>query len=160
MQATSKPFWTAVVAFAVGSLAGTSQAGDLYFLGAPGAGLQLGSIQLVSDAEMVRLGKSQAPVQALSAPGFKTTLGYQLSPSFALESAYTQAKFNAPTFYGLGFIPVSDQFSLFGKVGSSLELGLGGIYQLNDRLGLRAEWERPSSDVNINQFTLGLQARF
>lgn len=81
----------------------------------------------------------------------------------------------------LGIMPVNYQLSVFGKVGytsgslrgidnlggtsvsisqdkNSLGMGLGGIYQITPSIGLRAEWERPYSDVNL--LTFGLQARF
>jgi hypothetical protein len=41
---------------------------------------------------------------------------------------------------------------------ASLGYGLGGIYHLNDKLGLRAEWERLYNDVTL--FSVGLQVRF
>jgi hypothetical protein len=37
-------------------------------------------------------------------------------------------------------------------------MGVGGVYQLTDKLGLRAELEKSSADTN--QITFGLQAKF
>lgn len=81
----------------------------------------------------------------------------------------------------LGIVPISYQLSIFGKVGytvgsirgtelpgavpmstvqdkSSFGLGLGGIYQITNTIGVRAEWERAYNDVNL--LTFGLQAKF
>ena len=82
---------------------------------------------------------------------------------------------------GLGLMTVNSEVSVFGKLGLTysatkgsgsgtgislntmdekvrLGYGVGGVYHLSDRLGLRAEWERVSSDINL--FSVGLQARF
>jgi hypothetical protein len=134
-----------------------SIAGDLYYLGSPN------------------------PTVQIDKPGFKPTLGYQLSPSFAIEGGSTDSKSTGMNVAGVGLVPVSEQFSLFGKVGytlgvtrtnwgwsglslnsspekSSMGMGLGGIYQISPKLGFRAEFEKLDSE--INQITLGLQARF
>lgn len=91
------------------------------------------------------------------------------------------AKSSGMNVSALGIMPVNYQLSVFGKVGyttgslkgtdhfgsssisvsqdkNSLGMGLGGIYQITPSIGLRAEWERPYSDVNLLSF--GLQARF
>lgn len=91
------------------------------------------------------------------------------------------AKSSGMNVSALGIMPVNYQLSVFGKVGytsgslrgpdslggtsasisqdkNSLGMGLGGIYQITPSIGLRAEWERPYSDVNL--LTFGLQARF
>jgi len=134
-----------------------AQAGDLYYLG----GIQ--------------------STHQLHKPGFQPTLGYQLSPSFALEGGYANSRSTGVNFAGLGLIPMSEQFSLFGKVGYSTEairpnwslggfptigsaeksnvgMGFGGIYQLDSKIGLRAEFEQ--LDTEVRQITFGLQARF
>jgi hypothetical protein len=134
-----------------------AQAGDLYYLG----------------------GTQSTP--QIQKAGFKPTLGYQLSPSFALEGGYANSKSTGMNIAGLGLVPMSDQFSLFGKVGyatealrpnwslsglpsigspekSNVGMGFGGIYQIDPKLGLRAEFEQLDSEVR--QITFGLQARF
>jgi len=91
------------------------------------------------------------------------------------------AKSSGMNVSAMGIMPVNYQLSFFGKVGytsgslrgtdslggtsvsisqdrNSLGMGLGGIYQITPSIGLRAEWERPYSDVNL--LTFGLQARF
>ena len=72
--------------------------------------------------------------------------------------------------------PVNSELSVFGKAGLTYSLmlggggvssreeklgvayGVGGLYHLTDKLGLRLEWERVYSDVTL--FSVGLQARF
>ena len=134
-----------------------AQAGDLYYLGGTNSTHQTHT------------------------PGFKATLGYQLSPSFALEGGYANSKSTGMNIAGLGLVPMSDQLSLFGKVGyateairpnwtlgglsstgipekSNVGMGFGGIYQIDPKIGLRAEFEQLDSEVR--QITFGLQARF
>ena len=139
---------------------GACMAGDLYYLGLP-----------------------KTTLQQAEKPGFKATLGYQLNPNFALESAYGDLSSTNMNVAGLGLVPMSDQFSLFGKVGYTLTgvrptislgglsltnspekssvgmgMGLGGIYQISPKIGLRAEYEKLDSEVN--HITFGLQAKF
>lgn len=106
-------------------------------------------------------------------PGYNTAL--------TADMKGLDAKASALNVSALGIMPMTYQLSLFGKVGytagtlrgvgsaggipsnfaldkSSLGMGLGGIYQLTPSIGVRAEWERPYSDVNLLSF--GLQARF
>jgi hypothetical protein len=130
--------------------------------------------------DLYYLGEANSTPQ-VQKPGFKATLGYQLSPSFALEGGYANSKSTGMNIAGLGLVPMSDQFSLFGKVGyatdairtnwslgglpsvgspekSNVGMGFGGIYQLDPKIGLRAEFEQLDSEVR--QITFGLQARF
>ena len=81
----------------------------------------------------------------------------------------------------LGFFPLNGEVSVFGKLGltysnmkgsgsangvtldsnddkAGLGYGVGGLYHLTDKLGLRAEWERLNSDITL--FSVGLQVRF
>ncbi len=122
--------------------------------------------------------------------GWKVFAGYQWNPNFAIEGGWVDlGKFNtavsraggtASVDYKLqgffldavGVIPVSEQFSLFGKVGTiysdastdvagtlapalsaagfrsdskndfNLTAGLGAQYDFTRTFGLRAEWER------------------
>jgi opacity protein-like surface antigen len=152
------------------------------------AGLKLASLCLVAAGasasmagDLYYLGLPNTTHQQAEKPGFKATLGYQLNPNFAVESAYADATSSGLNLAGLGIIPMSDQLSLFGKVGytvagvrpvsslgglsltaspekSSMGMGLGGIYQISPKIGLRAEYEKLDSDVNHISF--GLQAKF
>lgn len=76
----------------------------------------------------------------------------------------------------LRLAPVNSELSVFGKAGLTYSVmlgsggissreeklgvayGVGGLYHLTDKLGLRLEWERVYSDVTL--FSVGLQARF
>jgi OOP family OmpA-OmpF porin len=92
-----------------------------------------------------------------------------------------ESKSTGMNFSVLGLAPINAQISVFGKVGytmgaikstgnsagtsvsltqdkNSLGLGFGGIYQITPSLGLRAEWEKLYSDVNL--LSIGLQTRF
>jgi OOP family OmpA-OmpF porin len=82
---------------------------------------------------------------------------------------------------GLGIFALNNEVSVFGKAGLSLSnmkgsaisagisalsgddktilgYGMGGIYNLTSKVGLRLEWEKLFSDVSL--FSLGLQAKF
>lgn len=106
-----------------------------------------------------------------------STTGHYARLQGGLMAADT--KFSGMNVSALGIMPVSYQLSVFGKVGytagslrgtdhlsgspvhqdkNSLGMGLGGIYQLTPTIGVRAEWERPYTDVNL--LTLGLRASF
>jgi OOP family OmpA-OmpF porin len=159
MQATtSKVGLKLALVLLSATCAGISMAGDLYHLGQP-----------------------KTTLQQDEKPGFKATLGYQLNPNFAVESAYADLSSTSMNVSGLGLVPMSDQFSLFGRVGytlagvrpaidlgglsltaspekSSMGMGLGGIYQISPKIGLRAEYEKLDSEANHISF--GLQAKF
>lgn len=106
-------------------------------------------------------------------------LGYNATftgGSISIDSHVTGFNFSA-----LGLVPVNYQLSMFGKLGytlgsvsakgssggttvsltqdkSSMGFGFGGVYYITNTVGLRAEWERLYSDVNLLSF--GLQAKF
>jgi OmpA-OmpF porin, OOP family len=107
------------------------------------------------------------------AVGYKTMF---IDGSVGIDSRVTGFNFSA-----LGLAPVNHQLSMFGKLGytlgsvsangssggttvslaqekSSLGFGFGGVYNITNTVGLRAEWERLYSEVNLLSF--GLQARF
>lgn len=132
--------------------------------------------------------------------GFKIFGGYQLNPNFAIEASYfdygeatARASFpggpltldGGATAFGVaavGILPVSPQFSLFGKVGilmtdakvtavgpggvgtgsedeTGLHFGIGATFDFTRNLGLRLEWER-NDEVEIDMLSIGLQVRF
>jgi OmpA-OmpF porin, OOP family len=190
-------------AAALATLAATSLAwgqNQWYFLGSVGPSTYGSSVQSDTDADLSRQGKINiSSSSASSSTGFKAMLGYQLTPTIALEGGYLDMGalgYNATftggsigidsratgfNFSALGLAPVNYQLSMFGKLGytlgsvtakgssggttvsltqdkSSLGFGFGGIYNITNTVGIRAEWERLYSDVNLLSF--GLQAKF
>ena len=132
--------------------------------------------------------------------GFKIFGGYRVNPNFAIEGSYfdygdATARATFPggpltltgeaTAFGVaavGILPVSPQFSLFGKLGilmtdvkatavgpagvgtgsddeTGLHFGIGAMFDFTRNLGLRLEWER-NDEVEIDMLSIGLQVRF
>lgn len=132
--------------------------------------------------------------------GFKGFVGYRFNRNFAVEGSYmdageftgtvtaggTSASVTADaTAWGIaavGFLPLSDRFDLFGKIGfvrgeseatvsvggstftvgddgTELHYGLGAIYNLTRNWGVRGEWENVD-DADISMLSLGVQYRF
>lgn len=107
------------------------------------------------------------------------SLGYNATftgGSISIDSRVTGFNFSA-----IGLAPINYQLTAFGKLGytlgtvtakgssggttvslsqdkSSIGIGFGGIYSLTPNVGLRAEWERLYSDVNLLSF--GIQVKF
>lgn len=129
--------------------------------------------------------------------------GYLFTPNFGLELAYVDlgevsysgSFFASPVTGGkvevngfnvaaLGSFPVTEQFSLFGKLGlfiweakasdttggapfaakedgSDLSFGVGIGYHFTRNLGVRAEWERfEAADADADLVSIGLVWRF
>jgi OOP family OmpA-OmpF porin len=107
------------------------------------------------------------------------TLGYKATHStgnFNLDNKV--AGFNISA---LGLFPINGEITAFGRVGwtmatvkgsatasgvsasasedkNSSGFGAGVIYRLTDKLGLRLEWEKVYTDINL--LSVGLQAKF
>ncbi len=172
-----------------------------YALVSIGNSTYMGNAQSDGDAALTTAGQTgiSSSVSTRST-GYKALLGYQLSPSFAVEGGYWDignlAKYQATASGGglnvdykgmglnasaLGLAQINSELSVFGKLGltyssvtgsgsgpgvsvssteekASLGYGVGGIYHLTPKLGLRAEWERLYSDVTL--FSVGLQVKF
>jgi OOP family OmpA-OmpF porin len=176
-----------------------AQAPTRYFLLSMGNSTYMGNAQ--NEADAVLAGSGQTGISSTlgtRGTGYKAMLGYQLSPSLAVEggvldtgsfnyrASASGSGLNADyrglglNVSALGLSALNSEVSVFGKLGltysamlgsgssgvalgskeekASLGYGLGGVYHLNDRLGLRAEWERLYSDVTL--FSVGLQVRF
>ena len=116
--------------------------------------------------------------------------GYQVNPSFGVEAGVAElGAVNSGSgqvdSYGtyvdaVGSLPLSDQWSLLGRVGvahmqintptgddggNGLKVGLGAEYALSKRMALRGEWERYQlpgfgSTPTADQFTMGLKFGF
>lgn len=90
-------------------------------------------------------------------------------------------KMSGINFSGVGLLPLNKLITVFGKLGytaftlntsingaggsvsptqtaNSGGYGAGVIFRMNEKMGLRLEWEKMSSDVNM--VSLGLQTRF
>ena len=112
--------------------------------------------------------------------GFKIFGGYQVNENFAVEGSYVdygditasdgevslKGEITAFAISGVGVIPVTEQFSIFGKLGvafwdaeasasgfgsvsddgTDLTYGVGAGFDVTDAFGLRGEWERLDSD--------------
>ena len=133
--------------------------------------------------------------------GFKIFAGYQVNRNFAIEGSYVDygeftARATVPPgvlvtgsadatafgVAGLGILPVSDRFSLFGKVGllmtdigatvsgggvtvsesddeTGLQFGVGVLFNFTNNIGIRAEWER-NDEAEIDMLSAGIQVRF
>lgn len=108
-------------------------------------------------------------------------LGYKFNKYLAVEGQYTGAgkvtdkisgtvKADAASLTAVGFLPLNDEFNLYGKLGiasvkskvsSNLApmndatriaatYGLGGEYNLNKNIGLRLGWDHYSAAVDTN----------
>jgi OOP family OmpA-OmpF porin len=107
------------------------------------------------------------------------SLGY--SATHATGTLSTDIKTTGYAVSAVGIAPVNNDLSFFGKAGmtianvkgtgtgggitvstnedkSSLSFGVGLTYQLTDKVGLRTELERISTDMNL--FSLGLQIKY
>lgn len=176
-----------------------AQAPARYFLLSMGNSTYMGNAQNEADAVLAASGQTGiSSTLSTRGTGYKAMLGYQLSPSLAVEggvldtgsfnyrASATGSGLNADyrglglNVSALGLSALNSEVSVFGKLGltysamlgssssgvplgskeekASLGYGLGGVYHLNDKLGLRAEWERLYSDVTL--FSVGLQVRF
>jgi OmpA-OmpF porin, OOP family len=134
------------------------------------------------------------------ATAWKAFAGYKFHPNFAVEGTYIRtddftasATFSGVPFTvksdgrsfglaGLGIWPVSQQFSVFGKLGflrteaestatvagttikfgeneSEVHYGLGALYNLTRNWGVRAEWERANKS-KLEIMSIGVQYQF
>lgn len=176
-----------------------AQSPSRYFLLSMGNSTYQGNAQNEADAALAGSGQTGINSSLSNrSTGYKAMLGYQLSPSLAIEGgvldtgsfsyrATASGSGLSADYRGLGLnvsalglSSLNSEISVFGKLGltysatsgssssgialgsrdekASLGYGLGGIYHLSDKLGLRAEWERLYSDVTL--FSVGLQVRF
>jgi OOP family OmpA-OmpF porin len=114
----------------------------------------------------------QSDVDELNATdtSFKVLGGYQINRHFAVEAGYidfgkatsggTNFKGNAFELVGVGLLPLSNQFSLYGKLGfartegegsnafgsekensTEITYGFGVQYDLNRNIGIRGDWQ-------------------
>ncbi len=127
--------------------------------------------------------------------GVKIYGGYSFTPNFALEGGYVDLgkfggangslKSNGIFVDAVGKVPLGDTgFSVLGRLGAyngklrsdtlgvidsergtNIKVGLGGQYDFNPNMGLRAEWERYRVDAlgvkaNTDMYSVGLNYKF
>jgi OOP family OmpA-OmpF porin len=136
--------------------------------------------------------------------GFKVFGGYQFTPVIGVEAGYAQfgeasvsgggatATAKPKSFYGAvtGTVPLTNEISLFGKLGAarsrttvtasylgttesakqnetSLLVGLGASYALNEKVSLVAEYENfgkvakgDGDSLKVDQFSVGARFKF
>lgn len=183
------------IATATLAMSAAAHAGDFYGIASVGSTMPADSIKTDLDSSLRSVGLRNFSSSVSNGTGFRLGAGYQLTSTLAVEVSYlNMGKFDlaisAPgvTITGdasvtgtnvalIGKIPLSDQFSIFGKAGytaakasvtargagtsssatndsNSGGLGFGGIYKLSDSLSLRGEWEKLYSDVSMVSATL------
>jgi hypothetical protein len=113
---------------------------------------------------------------------FKILGGYQINRNIAAELAYgmlyDKGGFEITTWElsGIYSLPLGNKFSVFGRLGfamwdaegggfsrdgTDLLFGLGGQYDLTNKLGIRLQWTRYDvDDEDADLFSLGVIYRF
>ena len=104
---------------------------------------------------------------------WKVLVGYQFHRNIAAEFAYSQlldvggTEVNAMELVAVGMYPVAPQFNIIGKIGfanvdvepggdkTELTFGLGVQYDFTPKIGLRAQWQRYTTEEEIDLFTIG-----
>lgn len=181
--------------FAISGMLAANQASAQAYLGA-----SIGQSDI--DDEVAAGLISSGPVDGKDT-AWKLYGGYMLNRNFGIEAAYvdlgeatysgdffgdpvTDGKVKVTGFNiaGIGKLPISEQFSLFGKLGlfiweveasditagapfstaadgTDLSFGVGAGYDFTPNLGVRAEWELfKTDDVDASLISIGLVWRF
>lgn len=107
--------------------------------------------------------------------------GYQVNRNIAAEVAYSMlydkggAEVNALELVGIFSFPLQNQLSVFGKLGfanvdvetrfgsddkTELTYGIGAQYDVSQRLGVRAGWQRYDTDDEVDLLSIGVVYRF
>jgi len=192
----------ALLLLATTTLVSSAYAENLYVVGSVGQSDFKGVNEAKYDATLNNSGGAvQSSSLSSTDTGFKLLLGHQFTPNFALEGGYVnlgKAKYNAALADGnasanyknsgavidaVGIVPLTNEFSLFGKGGlyygktsldvsngsaaagsafsgldntwkTSLNYGAGVSYAINQNVSLRGEYER-FSHVGDNVSTGG-----
>ena len=121
--------------------------------------------------------------------GYKGFVGYRVFKFFGAELQYTdlgtfedgslEASGKLAAVYGMGFLPVTPAFDIFGKLGgarwdteitgalnsdrsgSDLVYGAGLQFSIIKLVAIRAEWEKfKLDDQDVNFVSLGAQIQF
>jgi OOP family OmpA-OmpF porin len=113
---------------------------------------------------------------------FKITGGYQINRTFAAEVSYGNffdkggVEITGFELVGVATFPLANKFSAYGKLGflmweaegfgqsedgTDLTFGLGVQYDVTNKLGIRAGWQRyDADDSDADLFSLGVIYRF
>jgi OOP family OmpA-OmpF porin len=175
----------------------------MYIAGSAGLGMAASSVKTDNDALFTAPTYRNLNTSVANGTAMDGTLGYTFNPNFAAEVGYFNSGTLAysGTFTGgtvksdikitgfrlavVGIAPLSDQFSVFGKLGygmytndsaatitvgtvavsasdsvkkNSVGYGAGVMYKLVDNVSLRASYEMIGSDVSA--FLVGVQLKF
>lgn len=129
----------------------------------------------------------------IDSPGFDSSSSFTLlggipiNQNFSAEIAYSNfgsesgggvtSKSSAMSISGVGFLPINEQVSLFGKLGiasttleifgmseskSDLTFGLGGQFKVNNQVGIRAGYDvyKVGSAPSVDQSVVSISGIF
>ena len=172
----------------------------MYIAGSAGSGMAASSVKTDLDTAITAGGVKGIKSSISDGTAMSGVLGYEYNPNFAAEAGYLNsgtlaykatgtgvATIKADTkvtgfqLAAVGTAPLSDKFSVFGKLGYSflttksditigtvkstaseknngLGFGLGASYKLADNIRVKASYEMISSDVSA--FLVGVQIKF
>lgn len=113
--------------------------------------------------------------------GFRILGGYQINRNFGAELGYSQlfdkqgVKVNAWEVVGIGAFPLTNQFSVLGKLGfarleakgfgmketdTELTYGAGAQFHVTPRFGIRGQWQRYDTEEDVDFISVGVIYRF
>ena len=113
--------------------------------------------------------------------GFRVLAGYKINRTFAAEIGYSSlfdkgdVEATAIELVGIGSFPITNQFSVFGKLGfanvdvevagesedkTELTYGIGVQYDFSPKLGVRAQWQRYDTEEEADVMSLGIVYKF
>lgn len=196
---SSKPIVSALILSA--ALFSTSAfAQGMYIAGSAGSGMAASSVKTDLDTAITAGGVKGIKSSISDGTAMSGSLGYEYNPNFAAEAGYfnsgtlaykatgtgvatikADTKVTGFQLAAVGTAPLSDKFSVFGKLGYSIlttksditigtvkstaseknngfGYGLGASYRLVDNIRVKASYEMISSDVSA--FLVGVQIKF
>lgn len=109
---------------------------------------------------------------------FKVYGGYQMHPNFAAEVGFSNLidksgfEVSGLEIDAVGFFPLAPQIQLLGKLGfaridvspgedeNEFTFGIGLQYDANRNVGARLQWQRYTTDPDIDLITIGVVFKF
>jgi OOP family OmpA-OmpF porin len=107
---------------------------------------------------------------------FKLFGGFKFHPNFAVELAYSQlvdkgpAEATAIEVDAVGFFPLAPQLNILGKLGfarisngedeNEFTFGVGIQYDVTRQIGARLQWQRYTTDPDVDLITIGVLFQF